>query len=66
MMNWKGFGRKLFGLILEFLEFGIGIWNFPEGAEENYKNSCQDNLSPGRDLNPGNHEYEAGMLTTPT
>jgi hypothetical protein len=24
----------------------------------------QDSLSPGRDLNPGSPEYEAGVLTT--
>jgi hypothetical protein len=27
------------------------------------KYSSQDSRSPGRDLNPGPHEYEAGELT---
>jgi hypothetical protein len=36
----------------------------PGGAEENHENFSQDSWSPGRDLNPGPPEYEAGMLTT--
>jgi hypothetical protein len=37
----------------------------PGDAERNDKKLSQDILPPGRDLNPGPPEYEAGMLTTP-
>jgi hypothetical protein len=35
-------------------------------TEENYENLSQDSQSPGRYLNPGPSEYEAGVLTTQT
>jgi hypothetical protein len=34
------------------------------GTEESHKGVSQDSWSPGRDLNPGLPEYEAGVLTT--
>jgi hypothetical protein len=37
--------------------------NSPEGTDENHKNISQKSRSPGRDLNPGPPEYEAGALT---
>jgi hypothetical protein len=35
-----------------------------EGLRKTTKNLSQDSRSPGRDLNPGPPEYEAGVLTT--
>jgi hypothetical protein len=37
--------------------------HFPGGTEKN-QNVSQHSLSPGRNLNPGPPEYEAGVLTT--
>jgi hypothetical protein len=34
-----------------------------EGPRKTMKNFIRDSRSPGRDLNPGRREYEAGMLT---
>jgi hypothetical protein len=36
----------------------------PGGIEKNHKNLSQDSPSPGRGMNPGPPEYEAGMLNT--
>jgi hypothetical protein len=38
--------------------------HLPGRTGENYEHVKQDIRSPGRDLNPGLSEYEAGMLTT--
>jgi hypothetical protein len=35
-----------------------------EGLRKTTKNLSQDSRSPGRDLDPGPPEYEAGVLTT--
>jgi hypothetical protein len=35
-----------------------------EGLRKAKKNLCQDSRSPGRDMNPGPIEHEAGVLTT--
>jgi hypothetical protein len=39
---------------------GIGM----KGLRKTTKNLSQDSRSPGRDLNPGHPEYEAGLSTT--
>jgi hypothetical protein len=36
----------------------------PEGLRKNTKTLSQDSRSPGRNLNPGPSESEAGVLTT--
>jgi hypothetical protein len=36
----------------------------PEGLRKTTNNLIQDSRCPGRDLNPGPSEYEAGILTT--
>jgi hypothetical protein len=35
-----------------------------EELRKTMKNLSRDSQSPGRDLNPGHPEYEAGVLTT--
>jgi hypothetical protein len=57
-MNWKGCGRKRSWLNLRYYP-GICV----EGLRKTMKNLSQDSRSPGRDLNPGHPEYEAGVLT---
>jgi hypothetical protein len=58
-MNWKGCGRKRTWPNLRY---------YPrmclEGLRKTTKHLSQDSRSPGRDLNPGPPEYEAGVLTT--
>jgi hypothetical protein len=44
--------------------FKVLTQNLPGWTERNHENQCQDIRSPGRDLNPGPAEYEAGVLTT--
>jgi hypothetical protein len=51
-MNWKGCGRKW-----SWPAFAWRYWGKPRKLR-------QDSRSPGRDLNPGPPEYEAGLLTT--
>jgi hypothetical protein len=58
-MNWKGYGRKLSSSNFKALS-----WHLPGGTEENHENLRQGIWSPGRDMNPGPPEYEAGVLTT--
>jgi hypothetical protein len=55
-MHCKGCGRKRSWLNLRYYT-SICL-------EVLKKNISQDNRSPGRDLNPGPPEYDAGMLTT--
>jgi hypothetical protein len=43
-------------------QFKVLSGHLPEETEENNEKR-QDSLSPGRDLNPGCHKYEAGELT---
>jgi hypothetical protein len=57
MTNWKGSGKNRSGQ-------KALTQHFPVGAEENHGNLSRDSRSPGRDLNPGASEYEAGVLTT--
>jgi hypothetical protein len=38
--------------------------HLPRETEENSENTCQDSRCPGRDLNQGTPEYEAGVLAT--
>jgi hypothetical protein len=58
MMDLKGFGRKR-----SWLNFTV-LPSIPlEGLRNTTKILSQDNRSPGRDLSPGNPEYEAGVLT---
>jgi hypothetical protein len=57
MMNWKGFGRKR-----SWPNFKELSRNSPGRTEESHINSSQDSQSPGRDLNPGRPEYEAGVF----
>jgi hypothetical protein len=57
-MNWKGSGRKR-----SWTFFGA-IPAFSGETEENHENLSHNSRSPGRDLNPGPPEYEAGVLTT--
>jgi hypothetical protein len=58
-MNWKEFERKRpqpnFKALSRHLHGGL---------RKNTKNLSQDSRSPGRDLNPGFPEYEAGVLAT--
>jgi hypothetical protein len=58
-MNWKGCGRKR---SWPYSRCYPGI--YLEGLLKTTKNHGQDSRSPGRDLNPGPLEYEAGVLTT--
>jgi hypothetical protein len=58
-MNWKGWGRKRSWLNLSYYPS-----IFLEGLRKTTKNFSQDTRSPGRDLNPGPPEFEAGVLTT--
>jgi hypothetical protein len=60
-MNWKGCGRKRSWPNLRYYP-GICL----EGLTKTTKNLSQHSRSPGRDLNPGPPEYEAGVLTTRT
>jgi hypothetical protein len=61
--EWWWIGKDLVGsdrsLILRYYP-GIRL----EGLRKTTKILNQDSLSPGRDLNPGPPEYEAGVLTT--
>jgi hypothetical protein len=59
MMSLEGLGRTDRNLMLRFYP-----GNRLEGLRKTKKIISQDNRSPGRDLNPGPPEYEAGMLTT--
>jgi hypothetical protein len=59
MMNWKGFGRKQSWPNLSYYT-DICL----EELWKTKKKLFQDSRSPGRDLNPGPPEYEAGVLTT--
>jgi hypothetical protein len=52
--NGKGSGRGLIKVLQRY---------FARGAEEN-RAERQDSRSPGRDVNPGLDEYEAGVLNT--
>jgi hypothetical protein len=54
-MNLKGYGRKRSWPNLKYYP-GISL----EGLRKTTENLSQDNLSPGRDLNSGPLEYEAG------
>jgi hypothetical protein len=56
-MNRKGCGTKQSWPNLRYYP-GICL----EGLRKTTKNLTQDNRSPGRDLNPGPPEYEAGVL----
>jgi hypothetical protein len=58
-MNWKRRGRKRSWPNLRYCH-GIYL----EGLRKTTKNLSWDSRSPGRDLNPGPLEYEAGVLTT--
>jgi hypothetical protein len=58
-MKWKEFWRKRSWHNLKYYP-GIRL----EGRRKTTKTLSQDSWSPGRDLNPGPPEYEAGMLTT--
>jgi hypothetical protein len=59
MMNWKGCGRKR-----QWPNLGYYLSIYREGPKKTMRNLGQDNGFPGRDLNPGPPEYEAGVLTT--
>jgi hypothetical protein len=58
-MNGKGFGTK---------RSWPNFWYSPgirlENLRKTTKNIIEGNWSPGRDLNPGPPEFEAGVLTT--
>jgi hypothetical protein len=56
-MNWEGYGRKQPWPNLRDSRL------FP-GRTENNREWPQDSRFPGRDLNPGPPEYEAGVLST--
>jgi hypothetical protein len=58
MLNWKGFGRYR-----SLPNYKALSRHSPGGTEENHEKR-QSGLSPGRDLNLGSPEYEAGVLTT--
>jgi hypothetical protein len=55
-MNWAGYKGSSLGPI-----YGLSL-HFPGEAVENTGNISHDTGSPGRDLNPGPSEYEAGVL----
>jgi hypothetical protein len=59
-MDWKGFGRKRTRPNLKYYP-GIRL----EGLRKTTENLIHDSRCPGRDLNPGPPEYEAGVLTRP-
>jgi hypothetical protein len=44
--------------------FQVLSWHLPGETEDNHENLSQNSPSPGRDLNPGPHEYETGLLNT--
>jgi hypothetical protein len=58
-MNWKGFGRKRYEP-----NFTALFRYSPEGSEKTTRKRSQDRNPPGRNLNPGHPEYEAGVLAT--
>jgi hypothetical protein len=58
-MNGKGCGKKQ---LWPNLRSYPGI--YLEGLRKTMKTLSQDSQFPGRDLNPGPPEYEAGVLTT--
>jgi hypothetical protein len=58
MTNRKGCGRKR---LWPNLRYYPGI--FVDGLKKTMKNLSQNSWSPGRDLNLGPLEYEAGVLT---
>jgi hypothetical protein len=58
-MNWKGCGSKRSWSNVKVLH-----QNLPGRTEKTTENLNHDSLSPGRNLNPGSPEYEAGVLTT--
>jgi hypothetical protein len=59
IIKYKGYGRKRSWPYLRY---------YPstclEGLSKTMRNLSQDRQSPGRDLYPGLHEYEARVLTT--
>jgi hypothetical protein len=55
-MNWKGYGRKL-----SWPDFKV---LYRDILMKTTKNLRQNSRSPGRELNSGPLEYEAGVLTT--
>jgi hypothetical protein len=59
MMNYRGCKKKP---PWPNLRYYTAI--FPEVLRKTSKNLSQDSRFPGRDLNPGSSEYEAGVLTT--
>jgi hypothetical protein len=59
VMNLKYLGGSCRGLIPRYYP-----GNFLEGMRKTTKNLSQDSRSPGRGLNPGLPEYEAGVLIT--
>jgi hypothetical protein len=61
MIHWKRFGRKR-----SWANFKVLPRHSPGGTEENHENLSRDSRSPGRHLNPGPHEYEAGNHTITT
>jgi hypothetical protein len=60
-MKWTGFGRKP-----SWPNFKVLYRHRLEGLMKTTKNHSQDSHSPGRYLNPGPPECEAGVLTTRT
>jgi hypothetical protein len=58
MKNWKGLGRKQSLPDLRHYP-GISLYRMRKTTKTSQYTQC-----PGRDLNPGSPEYEAGMLTT--
>jgi hypothetical protein len=59
MMNWKDVEGSGHGLILR-----NQFQHLPGRTGENNEQLSQDSLSPGRDLNPGPPQYDAGVLTS--
>jgi hypothetical protein len=59
MVNCKGCGRKR-----SWPNFKLISRHSPGGTHYNYEYLSQHSRSPGLDLNPGNPECEAGVLTT--
>jgi hypothetical protein len=60
MMNWKGCERKRSGP-----DFKALSENLLRGTEKTTKTLSEYRRSPGRDLNLGPPDNEAGVLTTP-
>jgi hypothetical protein len=58
-MNWKVFRRKR-----SWPNCKVLYRNSPGGADENHESLSHNFRPPGRDLNPGVPEYEAGVLTS--